>query len=90
MFSKMTNDKVLVELVPEDESMKKTASGLYLAGSTENDRYKQAYVVVTGPDSKVVKKDDRIMFDIVSGKEIQDSEGNKFYLLREDAVIGIM
>ena len=87
MFSKLTNDKVLVEKVSESEEMQQTKSGLYVPTTTSN-RNSIGYVVVVGMECKVVRKDNKVMFDSMAAKEIE-LDGTKFHMMREDAIIGV-
>ena len=57
------------------ENIKKTAGGLELADKHEEMRYRKGIVISSGPD--VIKEKQKILYDKVSGHDIEYS--NKLY-----------
>lgn len=75
-------------LVLEEENATELESGIVLTDTANVDRPNIAKVIVTGPDVKKVKKDERVLFKYHLFDEIT-LEKKKYLVGKDEGVIGL-
>lgn len=98
MKIKLLNNKVLVQ--NEEEKKNKTVSGLVLPDGSGEEKIKTAKVVAVGSGLRGeggkrvaldVKEGDKVMYEYTSyGTKEIEIKGEKYYLISESDIIGII
>ena len=76
-------------LVIDEKVEEKRASGLIIPGNSEDKKVKYARVVATGKTIDEIAVDEKIIYSVVSGKEVED-RGQKYILLELDEVLAVV
>lgn len=90
-------DRVIVRPLSQDETHKKTASGIFIPETIEKEKPEQGEVVAVGPgkyeDGKLVPMrimvGERVVFSKYGFDDIK-IDGQEYYILREDSILAVI
>ena len=95
---KPLGDRVLIELIPEDERSKKTKYGIVIPDTAEKERPQEGKVAAVG-EGKVlesgkvvplkVKKGDKVLFSKYGPSEIK-IDGKEYLIAKDEDILAII
>jgi len=76
-------------LVIEEKIEEKRASGLIIPGNAEEKKVRYGRAIAVGSSVEEVRRDEKIIFDRNSGRNIEDA-GEDYILLEADEVLAVV